>query len=485
MIVDNDLLSMQHARIIAENAHEAQKRLAACSQDKLDAMVTAMARAVADEARNLAAMAHEETDCGCPEDKLTQIRFACGPVLTALLSLRCVGVLEENKALGTMEIGVPVGVIAAMGPVASPVSSTVHQALIAIKAGNAILFSPHPRAVRSTARTVEILAKAGEAAGLPQGCLACLDPASNRGAIELMHHRAVSMVVNSGVPSLLPETQACGKPLIYGGTGHGPAFIERTADIARAARDIVQSKTFDHGMAPAAEQAVVVDACVAQAVREALEAEGCHFMAADEARKLAELLLSCGRFGPGVLGMPAETLARRSGFSVPAGTRVLVADKAYVDENDVYSKEILSPVMSFYVEDDWMHACEKCIELLLYERKGHTLVIHSRDEAVIRQFALKKPVGRLLVNTPAVFGAMGFTTNLTPSLTLGSGSAGYGITSDNVSPLHLIYRRKVGYGVRPVPDFRQDQAMETTPDNLKLQNLLQDVIRALDASGTR
>lgn len=475
MIVDNDLLSIQHARIAAENALEAQRLLADFTQDRLDAAVSAMGKAVAGQAGELAVMAYEETDCGSWRDKLTQIRFVCENVLDALLRVRCVGILAEDHEKQLMDIGVPVGVVASLAPVANPIAATAHQALMAVKAGNAIVFSPHPRAARSTAHTVKLMAEAAHAAGLPEGCLACLEPSCRNGARELMRHKNVALIVNTGVPSLLNETRKAGKPFIYAGTGQGPAFIERTADIRRAACDIVRSKTFDNGMAPAAEQSVVVDACVIDAVREALKAEGCHFMAPDERRRLGDVIAACGNAGPGVLGISAENLARRAGIAVPQGTRLLVALREYVNENDPFSGEIMAPVLSLYVERDWRHACEKCIEVLLHDHKGHTLVIHSRDEAVIRQFALKKPVGRLLVNTPAAFGAMGMTTNLTPSVTLGSGSAGFGITSDNVSPLHFIYMRKIGYGVRQVPSPEDGNALSSAAG----QSLDAHAVRAL------
>lgn len=482
MIVDNDLLSMQYARILVENAVEAQKRLACFTQEKLDALVTTMGRAVAAQAKALAVMAYEETGCGDWQDKLVQLRFVCGDVLDALLPVRCLGVLAEDRENGLMDIGAPLGVIVSLTPVANPLAATVHQVLMAIKAGNALVVSPHPRAVRCTARVVELMAEAGCAEGLPEGCLSCLQPVSRSGACELMRHKDVALVVNTGVPSLLAEAREAGKTLIYAGIGQGPAFVERTADIAQAARDIVQSKTFDNGMAPAVEQSVVVDACIMDEMRTALESEGCHFMDADERRGLGEVLTACGGSGPGILGMTAENLARRAGFTVPTGTRVLVAPCAYVNENDPFSMEIMAPVLSLYVETDWRHACEKCIEVLLHEHKGHTLVIHSRDEAVIRQFALKKPVGRLLVNTPATFGAMGMTTNLTPSVTLGSGSAGFGITADNVSPRHFIYTRKIGYGVRPAPktNGESDAANEQPLDAHAIRSLFGNLARILE-----
>lgn len=483
MIVDNDLLSIQHARILVENATEAQKRLASFSQEALDAIVSAIALAVAEQAKELAIMAHDETDCGSWQDKLAHIRFVCGDVLEALLPLHCVGVLAEDRQNGRMDIGVPLGVIASLLPVANPVAAAVHQALMAIKAGNAIVFSPHPRAVRTTAHVVERMAQAACKAGLPDGCLACLEPVCRSGAAELMRHKGVALVVNTGVPSLLPEARAAGKPLIYAGTGQGPAFVERTADIAQAARDIVQSKTFDNGMAPAAEQAVVVEACILESMRTALASEGCHFMTADERQQLGKVISLCGSTGTGVLGMTAENLAQRAGFTVPKGTRVLVALCEYVNEHDVFSSEIMAPVLSLYVEADWRHACEKCIEVLLHDHTGHTLTIHSRDEDVIRQFALKKPVGRLLVNTPATFGAMGMTTSLTPSVTLGSGSAGFGMTADNVSPFHFIYVRTVGYGVRRTSAWADGEHAADQPlDARAVRQLFENLVHILETS---
>ena len=493
MIVDNDLLSIQHARIIAENAFEAQKKLAAFPQEKLDALVECVAEAVDKHAQDLAVMSHEETDYGRWPDKLVKNRFVCGHVRRHLRGMRCVGVIGEDRPKRIMDIGVPIGVIVALCPATSPVSTTIYKTLIALKSGNAIIFSPHPRAVKSIEKVLDIMIEAAQAQGLPEGCLACLRPVTKSGTFELMNHPAVSLVMITAVPGMLKAARDAGKPLIYGGTGNGPAFIERTADIQQAVKDIVASKTFDNGIASSAEQCIVVDACITQDVRRALRDNGAHFMSEEESHSLAALFCPDGRPNTGVIGLPATVLAQRAGFSVPAGVKILIAERKYVSDADPYSREMLCPVLSYYVEDDWMHACEKCIELLLHERNGHTLVIHSNDEEVIRQFALKKPVGRLLVNTPAAFGGMGATTNLFPSMTLGSGSAGYGITSDNVSPLNLIYTRKVGYGVRQmtVDDGGNHDVARPLSANLRnddgnakimrtLHQILKDVIQAMD-----
>lgn len=497
MIIDNDLLSIQQARILAENAAQAHKVLAAFDQDRLDAIVEAMAEAVTPHLQALAVMSQAETDWGYWQDKLVKNRFVCTQVRQRLQGLRCVGVIAEDRQHRILDIGVPVGVIVALCPATSPVSTTISTALIAVKSGNSVIFAPHPRAMKSMGRVLDLLIDAALSHGLPEGCLSYLQTVTKSGTQELMTHPAASLIMMTGVPSLLSAAQATGKPLIYGGTGHGPAFIERTADIDQAVADIVTSKTFDHGMASSAEQSLVVEACVADRVVEALLRQGAYFMSEEEAQCLAsQLFCPNGRPSPGLVGIPAAVLARRAGFSVPDTTTVLITRRTYVSETDPYSREMLSPVLAMYEEDDWRNACEKCIELLLHEKRAHTLVIHSNDPDVIRQFALKKPVARLLVNTPAIFGGMGATTNLFPSMTLGSGSVGLGITADNVSPFNLVYVRKVGYGLRSMPDAPaclSDTARIVAdvphgpqpPELLALQQVLQKAIQVLEGPANR
>jgi len=459
MIIDNDLLSIQQARILAENAFEAQKELAAFPQEKLDAIVEHVAKAVEPHAQSLALMSQEETDSGVWQDKFAKNSFVCKQVRDHLRGMRCIGVIGEDKENHLMDIGVPVGVIVAASPITSPVSTTIYKTLIAIKSGNAIIFSPHPRAMKSICHVLDIMIEAAHAAGLPEGCLSYLDTVTKAGSFELMNHPSVSLIMISGVSGMLRLAQKTGKAIIYGGTGNGPAFIERTANLEQAVTDILTSKTFDNGMAPSAEQSIVVESCIAEDVARLLEKHGAYLMSEEESLNLADLFFCpTGLRKKGTVGVSATTLARRAGFNVPEGTGILVARRKYVSDADPYSRELLSPVLAFYQEDDWMHACEKCIELLLHERNSHTLSIHSGDQDVIRQFALKKPVGRLLVNTPAAFGGMGATTNLFPSMTLGSGSAGHGITSDNVSPRNLIYVRKIGFGVRSAEDVQSTAA---------------------------
>jgi acetaldehyde dehydrogenase (acetylating) len=493
-IIDNDLLSIQEARILVENAREAQKKLASFPQEKLDEIVELIAEEIDKHAHELAMMSSDETDYGKSEDKYIKNRFVCKYLPERLRGMTCVGMISQDQQNKTMDIGVPIGVIIALCPATSPVSTTIYKALIAIKSGNAIIFSPHPRAKKTIGKTLDIMIRTAEEHGLPEGALAYLHTVTPSGTFELMNHPATALIMNTGVPSMLKAANNSGKPVIYGGNGNGPAFIERTADIKQAVQDIMASKTFDNGVVSAAEHSVVVDRCIAAEVKHEFQENGAYFMTEEESQKLSSQLFRIdGSVESEMVGISAQHLAKRAGFSVPNSVRVLVSEQKYVSDMNPFTKETLCPVFAYYIEDDWMNACEKCIELLISEKNGHTLVIHSTDEAVIRQFALKKPVGRVLVNTPAVFGSMGATTNLFPAMTLGSGSAGVGITTDNVSPMNLIYIRKVGYGVRKAeeiangvlaekPSSTGDTSLSPTyklEDLQMLQQILKNVIQGL------
>ncbi len=452
--VDKDLLSMQEARILMEGAREAGKALLTYPQEKLDQIVDALAAAAGDMAKELAVMSAEETGYGRFQDKYVKNLFVCEYLPEHLKDMKCVGILKEDASLKTMEIGVPVGVIAALTPAVSPVSTAIYNILIAVKSGNPIVIAPHERARRVTGRLVDRLMEAGKNCGLAEGAIGYLKTVSRSGVLELIRHPAAAMILNTGVPELCREAAESGKPYIYGGTGNGPVFIERTADVKQAVKDIIASRTFDYGIVSAAEQYVVADSLIAAEVKAEMLKNGAHFMTWEEEKQLIGLLcLESGRADTEIMGRPAGELALRAGFTVPENTTVLVSEQKYISDRNPFAKELLCPVLAYYIEDDWLHACEKCMELLVHESHGHTLVIHSKDEEVIRQFALKKPVGRVLVNTPATLGSMGATTNLFPAMTLGSITAGAGITADNVSPMNFIYIRRLAYGVRSGLEF--------------------------------
>ncbi|MFZ5946146.1 MAG: acetaldehyde dehydrogenase (acetylating) [Bacillota bacterium] len=493
--VDNDLFSVQEARILVENAREAQKILAAFPQEKLNIIVRQMAGQIHKYAKELAIMSQEETGFGKWQDKYIKNVFASDFLYNKIKDMKVVGVFNEDKENKTMDIGVPVGVIVALPPSTNPVSTTIYKTLIAVKSGNAIVFSPHPKAQKTISKALDILIEAAEASGLPCGAISYLRTLAVEGTLALMNHKDTSLILITGVPKMVKAAYSSGKPTIYGGPGNGPAFIERSADIQKAVADIIASRTFDNGVVTASEQSIIAEECIANDVRDELRKNGAYFMSEQESEKLSKFFFrSDGSMNSEIVGKSAVELAQRAGICVPGETKVLISEQKYVSPTNPYSREKLCPVLAFYVEKDWMNACEKCIELLINEGKGHTLVIHSRNESVIREFALKKPVSRVLVNTPATLGGIGATTNLFPALTLGSGTAGGGFISDNVSPLNLINIRKVGYGVRRLEDLTQGiqaaEAAETreimcpsnrldTEDIRYLKELMESVLKEI------
>ena len=467
--IDNDLLSVQEARILVENAREAQKVLATFPQEKLDIIVGQMAKVVCKYARELAIMSHEETGFGKWQDKVVKNIFASDFLYKKIKDMKVVGIIGEDRESKTMDIGVPVGVIVALPPSTNPASTTIYKALIAIKSGNAIVFSPHPKAKKTIGKVLDILIRAAEESGLPCGAIGYLRTLAADGTIALMNHKDTSLILITGVPKMVRAAYTSGKPAIYGGPGNGPAFIERSADIKKAVTDIITSRTFDNGIVSASEQSIVAEGCIADEVRQELKRNGAYFMSGQEAEQLSKgFFRADDSINPESVGKSAIELAGKFGLRVPEDTKVLISEQKYVSHANPYSREKLCPVLAFYVEKDWMYACEKCIELLVNEGRGHTLVIHSKNENVIREFALKKPVSRVLINTPATLGGIGATTNLFPALTLGCGAAGGGVTSDNVTPMNLINIRKVGYGVRQLEDIKsgvQAEEVAETSEN--------------------
>ena len=398
-IFDNDLFSIQEARILSEKAKEAQSILSTYSQKTLDDIVLSMANKILFFLKELSYSSWEETDYGNWEDKYIKNKFICEYVLESIKDMKCVGIIKNDEEKKIIDIGIPIGVIAALCPVTSPVSTVIYKALIGIKSGNAVIFSPHPRAKHTIAKALDILIEAGMESGLPEDALSYMKTVTKSGTRELINHKAVSMIMNTGVMSLLKDCYNSGKPLIFGGVGSGPAFVERTADLKEASKNIIMSKTFDYGIVSASEQSVVVDKVVEKDFRKEFIESGAYFMSNEESESLGKVIYKeNGSLNPMAVGKSPQILAKKSGFTVGENVKILVSEEKYVSETNPYSKEKLCPVLSYYIEEDWQNACVKCIELLLTERYGHTLVIHSKDPFVIEKFALKNPVGRILLN---------------------------------------------------------------------------------------
>lgn len=448
---NTDLESIAQARALATAAKQAQGRLAELSQEQIDAIVDAAAGAVLPHAEALARLAVEETGYGVVADKVQKNIFAAQRVHEFIRPMRTVGVVNRHEDRRVVEIAEPFGVVAGVVPSTNPTSTAIYKILIALKARCAIVLSPHPSAVRSITRTVEIMADAARRAGAPDGTIGLLRPVSLEGTQELMRHRDVSVILATGGMGLVRAAYSAGKPAYGVGPGNAPCYIERTADLRKAARDILLGKTFDHGVLCSSPNSVVVDEAVAEEARREFQAAGGHFLTDDESVRLAAVLVTAQRLpNPALVGRSALQIAKEARIDVPAGTRALIAPLAGVGRAFPLSIEKLCPVLSWYVVKDWREGCTRCIEILRYGGMGHTMSIHSNDEAVILQFGLKKPAGRICVNTPTTHGSIGLSTGLDPALTLGCGGWGGNITSDNITPRHLLNIKRLAYELHPV-----------------------------------
>ena len=456
MEFDKDLAARQEARLLCRQARVAQKSLVRMDQQKLDAIVEAMAKEFSARAVELAELAVRETGFGNAEDKTVKNRFASERVAKAVRGMKTVGVLKEHPGEKLWEVGVPVGVIAAIVPSTNPTSTVCYKAIIALKSGNAIVFSPHPKAVDCTLRAARIVAAAAEKAGAPVGCISCLSMASMAGCQELMGAEEVSMILATGGPAMVRAAYSSGKPAIGVGAGNGPAYIHHSADVKRAVACIARSKSFDYGTVCASEQSIIVEKDMESAVREEAKRQGFYFMDTQEAGRLAKLLFRpSGALNPDIVGRPATALAEMAGFSVPRDTKILVAREQEAGPTRPYSMEKLCPVLAFFVMDSEDAVLQKAIEVLEHEGSGHTFAIHAEDKAVVRKFALQIPVSRFLVNTPAALGGIGATTKLFPALTLGCGAVGGSSSSNNISPLDLINIRRVAWDAEERQEQRQ------------------------------
>lgn len=446
--MEKDLQARQEARELARAAEKAQRALGQMSQQQLDTMVEAMAAAFSREAASLAEMAVQETGFGNVPDKTKKNRFASETVLKALRGMKTVGILKDDRENRVWEIAVPVGVIAAIIPSTNPTSTVCYKAMLAIKSGNAIVFSPHPKAMGCTRRAAEIVAAAAEKAGAPRGSIGCTSIPAIEGCRELMGAPETKLILATGGPGMVKSAYCSGKPAIGVGPGNGPSYIHRSADVGMAMAKILQSKTFDYGTVCASEQSIMVEKPMEEAVIREGQKLGFYFMNEGEAGKLGRLLFRpTGGMNPEIVGKSALALAEKAGFSVPGNTQVLVAREQEAGPARPYSMEKLCPVLAFFVMDSEEAVLQKAVEVLTHEGSGHTFSMHATDEAVIRKFAARVPVSRFLVNTPAVLGGIGETTGLFPALTLGCGAVGGSSTSNNVSPLDLINIRRVAWGL--------------------------------------
>ncbi len=449
--MDPDLHSLQEVRDLLRAASEAQAAFRSFSQEQVDRICAAMAEAGAHHAARLGRLACEETGFGKPDDKEKKNLFATQQVWASIAGLKTVGVIEEDRERRVVKIAEPMGIVAALIPSTNPTSTVMFKALISVKGRNALVASPHPKAVRCTLEALHVVRDAAEQAGAPRNLLSCLTSPTQEGTAELMRHKLTSVILATGSHAMVRAAYSSGKPAYGVGAGNVPAFIERSADLSKAVADILSGKEFDYGTLCSTESALVCDAPVKNTVTDLCRSRGGYIVAGEEKERLSRLLFDeRGALNAGMVGKSALFIARSAGIAVPESTRVLIAELDGVGRIYPLSREKLSPVLAFFTVDGWRDACHRCIELLQFGGIGHTLVIHSRDNDVIMKFALEKPAFRILVNTQAALGAVGYTNGLDPSMTLGAGTWGGSIVSDNVTARHLINIKRLAYETNPL-----------------------------------
>ncbi len=452
--MDHDLQSIAAARRAMEAAWEAYLEFRLFEREQLDAMVDAMAAAIEPEARRLGELAVEETGCGNVEDKRIKNLFNSLSVAAWLRNIRTRGMLWKDEVTKIAAIGEPMGVVAALIPVTNPTSTVIYKIISAIKAGNAIVCAPHPKGVKCAVETTAILAQAATQLGAPPGLIQCLDKVSIAGTTELMTHRRTSIVLATGGPAMVKAAYSSGKPTLAVGPGNVPCYVHasKAHDLDEVAEQIITSKSFDYGTACVAEQAIIVDQAVSRELKAEMKLRGAYFCSAPEANRLAAVLFPDRAINPNCVGQSPQQLGRLADIELPPRTRVLVTAIAEVGWQAPLSHEKLNPVLAWHEVKSAAPAMDMAQKIVAFGGWGHTAIIHCDDGEVIARYS-ELPVGRVLVNTPAIIGGMGYATDLEPSFMLGTGTWSGSITSDNVTALHLINIKRVAYQSRPWRDI--------------------------------
>ena len=449
---DRDLVSIQDAREHAAAASAAQQKFSRFTQEQVDAVVEAVSKAAAGAAETLARSAVEETGYGNVPDKIIKNQLGAINVARAIRGMRTVGIINEDREKKIVEVAVPVGVVCAIIPSTNPTSTAIYKTLISLKSRNGIVMSPHPSATRCICQTAKVLARAAASAGAPDGLIQCMERTTLAGTQELMRAPQVTMILATGGTGLVRAAYSSGKPAYGVGPGNVPAFIERTADLKKAVADIFAGKTFDYGTICSSEQAIVVEEPLREAAIVECMGQGGFFLNEAQQRKLEELLFPGGAHAPSpkLVGRPATHIAELAGIAVPAGTRVLLAQLSVVGREAPLSAEKLSPILAFYSAPNLAGGIDLCTQLLRFGGLGHTAAIHTKSEEAAKEYGKAVPAFRVCVNTSAVHGSIGYSTNLFPAMTLGCGALGGNITSDNIGPQHLMNVRRVAWESREV-----------------------------------
>lgn len=432
---------MQRAKIAQEEYHK-------LTQEEVNKIVKQMAMAVQENHMMLARMAVDETKRGIYEDKITKNIFASEYIYHSLKHNKTVGIINDNEEEGYMEIAESIGIIAGVTPVTNPTSTTCFKSLIAAKTRNVIVFGFHPSAQTCSVETAKILLEAAVKAGAPKDCILWIDKPSVEATKALMNHPDISLILATGGKGMVKSAYSCGKPALGVGPGNVPCYIHKDAKLKTSVNDLVMSKSFDNGMICASEQAVIVDKEISQEFEYLMKDAGCYFVNTEEKQMLQNYMFTLKDDGydlnSEVVGKDPCDIADKAGFLIPLETKVIVVKEHGVGKNYPFSKEKLSPILTYYIvsnEEEGISLSEKLVE---FGGLGHSAVIHTENEETIKHFSSILKVGRIIVNSPSTHGAIGdiYNTNM-PSLTLGCGTFGGNSTTDNVSSVNLINLKRV------------------------------------------
>lgn len=488
--LDKDLLAIQEMRDAVTRANTAQATYMQYSQQQVDTIVKAVADAAFKEAERLANMAVQETGMGIPNHKKIKNEVASRDVYEDIKDLKTVGVVGFDRVKKVTEIASPFGVIAGIVPTTNPTSTAIFKTLISLKTRNGLVLSPHPYAVECTKEALEICRVAAEKAGAPEGLLHCLTMSSMEATQQLMKHPAIHLILATGGGALVKAAYSSGKPAYGVGPGNVPAYIERSANISKSVRQLVQSKSFDNGTICATEQSIIVDKVIAEQVLTELKKNNAYILSDEEKVKMEKLISPVpGKVNPQIVGKSAACLADSIGITVPEDTKVLVGLETMIGKNIPFSLEKLSPLFALYTVEDSTEAKQVMIDLLNIGGRGHTCSIHTENTALAEQFSVELPVSRIVVNTLSSIGAVGGTTGLAPSFTLGCGTFGGNITSDNITARHLLNIKRMAHGIKdvevPKPDFLAKPVVETIKtqdpslDTAVVQQIVDQVLKQI------
>jgi acetaldehyde dehydrogenase (acetylating) len=476
--MDKDLASIQEARDLLAAAHEAWESWSKASQEQVDRVCGAMADAGFQAADRLGRMAQEETGYGVAAHKRLKNEFGARTVWESIKDLKTVGIIRTDPSRKIYEIGWPMGIVAALVPSTNPTSTTFFKALISVKSRNAIIFSPHPAAARCIYEAAHTMAQAAENAGAPPGLISCMQRVTLPGTQELMTNKKTAIILATGGTPMVRAAHSTGKPAYGVGPGNVPVYVDRSADLEKAARYIVASKSFDYSTICATEQAVIADRPIADRLKSLMQAEGAFFTNPQQTEALRRtVFLPDGAPNTAVVGKSADYVAAIAGFSIPSGTRILVTPLTKVGREEPLSHEKMTTVLAWYMVNGWEQGCEVSISVIQAGGLGHTQIIYANDEKVIMAFGLEKPVFRILVNTMGTLGAIGLTSGVMPSLTLGPGGLGGAITGDNITAYHLLNIKRLAYETMPPPPEAFSPGEKSTgPTPAEIERIVRQVV---------